>query len=390
MRLGRSRTIVVLTLGATQTLAWGSTFYLPAVLADPVAVDLHLSRDWFFGIFSGSLLLSAFLGPAVGRFIDRRGGRDVLALSNIVFAAGLVLLALSAGPVGLAAAWTVLGVGMALGLYEPAFATLAGLYGREARGAITGITLMAGFASTIGWPVTSFLTQIVGWRETCLIWAALHILLGLPANRLLVPAAPPPERQPVGAEGEATAEASTTLILLATMFGAMAFVSSAMAAHLPRILAAWGVSPAAAVGAAALVGPAQVAARLVEFGMLRRVSPLASARLASALHPIGAACFAVLGAPGAIAFALLHGAGNGMLTIARGTLPLALFGAGGYGLRTGWLAAPARVTQAGAPLLFGLLLDRVGPGAALLLSSGLSLVGLAALAAMRMRRPAVA
>src|SRR6185437_15655253 len=161
--------------------------------------------------------------------------------------------------------------------------------------------------------------------------------------------------------------------ILAFVFAAAWFVTGAMAAHLPRLLQSAGATPAAAIAAAALVGPAQVAARLLEFGLLRRLHPLSSARLAATLHPLGAALLTVAGAPAAIGFALLHGAGNGMLTIAKGTLPLALFGPGGYGLRNGILSAPARVAQAAAPLLFGLLLDGPGPFAALALTAGLSL-----------------
>jgi MFS family permease len=141
------RTVVVAAVGTTQILAWGSSYYLPAILAEPTAEGLGLSRTMVFGVFSGSLLLSACLGPAVGRAIDNRGGRGVLVFSNAVLAAGLVLLAFAQGVFGLAAAWAVLGVGMALGLYDSAFATLAGLYGRAARGPITGITLIAGFAA---------------------------------------------------------------------------------------------------------------------------------------------------------------------------------------------------------------------------------------------------
>ena len=136
---GRSRRTVVLALGTAQTLAWASSYYLPAVLADPISAVLGLSREWFFGIFSGALLLSGLLGPAAGRAIDSRGGRDVLALSNLVFAAGLLLLAAATGIAGLSLAWFVLGMGMALGLYDAAFATLAGLYRSEARGAITAL-----------------------------------------------------------------------------------------------------------------------------------------------------------------------------------------------------------------------------------------------------------
>jgi len=135
------RSVVVGALGTAQTLAWGSSYYLPAILADPIAHGLGLSRTIVFGLFSGALLLSAVLGPSVGRAIDNRGGRGVLALSNLVLATGLVLLGLAQGFVTLALAWAALGVGMAMGLYDPAFATLTGLYGRAARGPITGITL---------------------------------------------------------------------------------------------------------------------------------------------------------------------------------------------------------------------------------------------------------
>src|SRR5271166_3344150 len=148
------RVVVVAALGATQTLAWASSYYLTAIIADPVSRDLGLPRTVFFAVFSAALLLTALLGPAVGRAIDLRGGRPVLVLSNLVLAAGLLLLAASHGLVVLSVAWVVLGAGMALGLYDTAFATLAGLYGGNARGAITGITLIAGFASTVGWPAT--------------------------------------------------------------------------------------------------------------------------------------------------------------------------------------------------------------------------------------------
>jgi MFS family permease len=377
------RSVVVSTLGITQTLAWGSTYYLTAVFADPVSTALGLPRVWFFGIFSAALLLSGLLGPLAGRTIDRYGGRDVLTATNLVFAAGLVALSFAAGPIGLAVAWSILGIGMGFGLYEAAFATVAGLYGRDARNSITGITLFAGFASTVGWPTSAIFIDAFGWRGACLAWAALHLLIGLPMNRLLVPKTPPPPPVTTHAP-EAPTAVPWTMIVLASVFGATWFVSTAMAAHLPRLLQAMGSTPAMAVAAGSLVGPAQVAARLIEFGLLRRMSPMISARLATGLHPIGAALLALFGPIAAIPFVLLHGAGNGMLTIARGTLPLALFGPTGYGLRTGILSAPARILQGGAPLLFGVVLDRGGPLAALLLSgtlTGLSFLALFTLSA---------
>jgi MFS family permease len=371
------RSVVVSALGITQTLAWGSTYYLPAVFADRISGALDLPRVWFFGVFSAALLLSGLLGPLAGRTIDRYGGRDVLAASNLAFAAGLVVLSLASGPIGLVAAWAILGVGMGIGLYEAAFATVADLYGRDARNAITGITLFGGFASTIAWPASTLFIDAFGWRGACLAWAALHLLVGLPMNRLLVPRTAPRTSGIDHAEAPASG-VPWTMIVLASVFGACWFVSTSMAAHLPRLLQAMGSSQAVAIAAASLVGPAQVGARLVEFGLLRRLSPMISARLATGLHPVGAVMLAFFGPAMAIPFVLLHGAGNGMLTIARGTLPLALFGPTGYGLRTGILSAPARILQGGAPVLFGLVLDRGGPLYALLLSG--SLTGLSFLA----------
>jgi MFS family permease len=373
--------VVVGALGTAQTLAWGSSYYLPAILADPIADGLGLSRTVVFGVFSGSLLVSAFLGPPVGRVIDTHGGRGVLALSNLVLAAGLVLLALTQGLASLVAAWTVLGVGMAMGLYDPAFATLAGLYGRAARGPITGITLIAGFASTVGWPLSAVLEAHFGWRGACLVWAALNLLIGLPLNRLLIPRAPPP----AGAtEAQETARPAprAAMLFLSFVFAATWFVTGAMAAHLPRLLEIAGASSTAAIAAAALVGPAQVGARLVEFGALKRVHPVISARLAAVLHPIGAIVLMAIGPSAIMAFAVLHGAGNGLLTIAKGTLPLAIFGPVGYGLRNGILAAPARAAQAASPLIFGLLIDWLGVGA-LAISAVMSIAALLALTALR-------
>ena len=383
----RARSALTVTvIGTTQTLAWASSYYLPAVLAEPIAAGLGVPKALFFGCFSASLLLQAALGPMIGRAIDRHGGRGVLVLSNLVLAAGLVWLALAEGPVGLAGAWVLLGIGMALGLYDSAFATLTALYGREARAPITGITLIAGFASTVGWPLSALLDQTLGWRGACLGWAALNFFVCLPMNRLLIPR-PAGLVQSAAVEGAAPAPANG-MVVLAFVFGAVGFFTGAMAAHLPRLFELAGASATAAIAAAALMGPAQVAARLFEFGVLQRLHPLVSTRLALLMHPLGAAILGAFGGPAASVFALLHGAGNGLLTISRGTLPLALFGPAGYGRRTGIIVAPARVTAAAAPLLFGLLLDSIGTGS-LVISAGLGLAALAALALLR-AQPAAA
>lgn len=377
---GRSR--VVLALGTAQTLAFASSYYLPAILAEPMAASLGVSATSVFAAFSVALVVTAILGPAVGRRIDREGGRRALCGSNVLMACGLAMMAAAEGPALLFAAWAVLGVGMAFGLYEAAFATLASLYGREARSPITGITLIAGFASTVGWPLTAWWEAELGWRVACLAWAAVHLLVALPLN-LTLPR-PPARSATDGARPPPPMRRSPSLAmaLLAFVFAAVWFTSTAMAAHLPRLLEAAGATPAAAVAAAALVGPAQVAGRLVEFGALRRLHPLVSARLAALAHPVGAGLMLALGAPLAAGFTLLHGAGNGIMTIVRGTLPLALFGPEGYGLRQGLLAAPARLAAVAAPLSFAWLIDHLGAGA-LWVTAGLGLVSAAGLLLVR-------
>lgn len=391
--MDRGRLTVVTALGSTQTLAWASSYYLPAILGVPIAQSLGLEPSVFFGIFSGALLLSSGLAPTVGRLIDRHGGRPVLAASSGVIAAGLAILSQANGVVGLCVAWLVLGVGTAMGLYTPAFAALARLYGHGARGPITGITLFAGFASTIGWPVSAFMLGHYGWREACLVWAAANFFICMPVNWLLIPAAPPHPPEPRLAEPNDTQPVADpqpgAMLVLAFCFAATRFVSGALAAHLPGLLEGAGASEIAAIAAGALVGPAQVAARLFEFGLLRSFHPLIPARVAMLLHPLGAATLAFFGPAAINVFAILHGAGNGMLTIANGTLPLAIFGPAGYGRRNGFLAVPTRIAESAAPFLFGLLIDRIGT-ASLAVSSGLMLAAFATLFALSSRKTAAA
>jgi predicted MFS family arabinose efflux permease len=377
----------VAALGSAQTLAWASTYYLPAMLAAPMARDLGVSTPLVFAAFSAALVVSALLGPLAGHAIDRWGGRPVLMATNLVFAAGLALLSQVTGALGLFAAWAVIGVGMGSGLYEAAFAALVRLYGSNSRNAITGITLIAGFASTVGWPLSTLFEAEWGWRGACLAWASLHLLVGMPLNWSLpkVQLAALPNQDSPNASESSTSSLRTgssrprlAAVVLAFVFAVTWFVSTAMAAHLPRLLEANGLTLAAAVAMGALVGPSQVAGRLLEFGFLRRVHPLLSARLAALAHPIGAVGLLIVGGPVAAVFAVLHGAGNGILTIAKGTLPLVLFGPQGYGARQGLLMLPARIAQALAPVAFGLCLDRFG-GNALWLSV---LLGLSAFAAL--------
>ena len=382
---------VVGALGTAQTLAWASSYYLPAMLADPMARELDVSAPMIYAAFSVAMIASALIGPEAGRAIDRHGGRVVLVGTSLMFAMGLGMLGVAQGFWSMIAAWLVLGAAMGSGLYEAAFSSLVRLYGRHARGAITGITLIAGFASTVGWPLSAWMEARFGWRGACFGWAALHLLIGLPLNAWLPKAlkavkTEAPAVAPAGQDNASAAAAAPprgfATALLAFVFAATWFISTAMATHLPRTLEAAGAPLGTAVAVGALIGPAQVAGRLLEFGFLRRVHPLLSARLAALAHPAGVAVLLSAGPAMAPAFAVLHGAGNGILTIAKGTLPLALFGPHGYGARQGWLMMPARIAQALAPFLFGLALDAWG-ARALWLSGAIGLAACAALMLLR-------
>jgi predicted MFS family arabinose efflux permease len=372
---------LILALGTTQTLAWASSYYLPAILADAIASDLGVSCNWVFAAFSASLVVSGLLGPRVGRQIDAVGGRQILSASNLVLAAGLVVLGLAHSIPVLAFAWLLLGLGMGVGLYDAAFATLGRIYGDAARRSITGITLLAGFASTVGWPLSAWGLEALGWRETCFAWAAAHILIGLPLNLLTLPRTPGTNATG-GPVAKPKIPIDRTMVLLGFVFAAAWTVTSAMAAHLPRILESLGATSAQAIAAGMFIGPAQVAARVSEAGLLSRYHPIFSTRLSCVTHPIGACVIGLLGGSAAIAFAILHGAGNGILTIARGTLPLAIFGPQNYGYRLGLLGAPSRISQALAPLAFGFLVDALH-GGVLIVTSLLSLSALGLLFMVR-------
>ncbi|HXC41544.1 MAG TPA: MFS transporter [Burkholderiales bacterium] len=379
----------IAALGTAQTIAWASSYYLPAILALPVSRELAIPSFGLFAAFSLALLVSAAAGPVSGRLIDRFGGRPLLLASNVVFAAGLVLLSRANDGLGLAAAWVVMGIAMGSGLYDAAFATLVRLHGAQARAAITGITLIAGFASTVGWPLSTYLELNLGWRATCLVWAALNLAVAMPLNALIGRARPgtagsaPGKHADTEGKPRSASVHKRNALLLAYVFAAGWFISTAMAAHMPVLLTLAGVPLVTSVILAGLVGPSQVVARILEFSFLRRIHPLMSARLATVAHPLGVLVLLLGGSGVAAGFTVLHGLGNGIMTIATGTLPLVLFGERGYGYRQGLLVVPSRLLQAGAPFIFGLLVAWIGT-ASLWISAALGLSATLALWCIRL------
>ncbi len=363
MKIFSPRSQTVAAIGFGQMLAWGSSYYLAAILAPVMARAFALPTVAVFAMFSAALLVSAVLGPWAGQRVDRLGGRRVLQHSSVLFAIAHLVLATAQGPVSLTLGWLLLGVAMPFGLYDAAFGTLVRLYREDARRSIVAVTLIAGFASSVAWPLTHFVETQASWRTACAAWALLHLTAGLALHRYGVPNVLASALQAAAVTTEIRAAPSARVMwLLAAIFAATGFVFASLAAHLPRVLEATGVSSTAAIAAASLVGVFQVGGRLLDAAWLQRLHPFTSARLATALHPVGALLLMTFGASLAAVFTALHGAGVGLMTIIKGTLPLALFGPAGFGQRSGLLEAPSRVMQAVAPVVFSLMLDGLGDG----------------------------
>jgi len=379
----------MLAVGANQLLSWGTTFYLPAVIAGPAAASLSASRVAVVGGFSWSLLVAGACAPRVGRWIDRHGGRETLAASTIVLAAGLALLAASRGLPLWYAGWTVLGAGMAMGLYDAAFATVGCLLGRAAGPVITGITLMAGFASSVGWTAGAAVAGPLGWRGLLLLYAGLQLALNLPLVLAAVPGGVvPPAEEPAAAAPPATVGRvrRRALACLSGFFTVRWLITSMISVYVLRLFQGVGLSLREAVLVAALIGPGQVAGRVLEWSCGERLGLLASARMGALLFPAGAALLLIGGPYAAAAFAILYGMSNGILTINRGTLPMAIFGPEGYAALLGWLAVPVLLAQAVAPTATAPLVTALPALHVLLLAGGAAAVAALLLLPLRISR----
>jgi predicted MFS family arabinose efflux permease len=357
------RRVVITALGIAQILAWGTSFYFPAVFAEPIVKDTGWSLGFVVGGTSIGLLTAGLISPQVGRIIDVRGGRPVLLASSLFYAAGLALVGLShALPIYLLA-WVLIGLGMGTGLYDAVFAALGRMYGSEARGPITSLTLFGGFAGTICWPLSAFMIEHLGWRNACFIYAAIHLLVMLPLQVSVVRA--PPKTESGAAKPVASSEtpriANETLIfgLLAVVLSVAAGIGSIVVVHLLIFLQARGVDFSTAVSLGTIFGPAQVGARLVERIFGNRYHPIWTMVASCSLMAIG--LLLLYGAfPALILVILLYGAGYGISWVGRGTLPLALFGPVRYPRLMGKLAFPSLIIQALAPSAGALLLEAKG------------------------------
>lgn len=374
--MATSRTKIISALGVIQILSWGSTFYLMAPLAAAIAQDTGWSTGLLSGGVSLGLLVSGVGAPTVGRWIARSGGRPTLAFGMVFIAAGLALLGMAHSPAVYLLAWGVIGVGMSAGLYDAAFSTLGYIYGRDARSAITQLTLWGGFASTICWPLSAWLVDLYGWRATCLIYTAIHLTVTLPVCLRYLPRA---VIQTAPARSDWTAPAPTKIsafdlrfLCVATAGVMLSLLATIWSIHMVTILTSKGFSIAAAIWLGTLIGPAQVGARVLEMLGRGRHHPIWTTGAATTLVLLGFAGLQ-LGFPAAIAL-IAFGAGNGLWSIARGALPLTLFGPETYAETMGRLARPMLLASAVAPFVGALLIETAGPAKTMTILVALAIV----------------
>lgn len=362
------RRVVVTALGIAQILAWGTSFYFPAVFAEPIVTETGWSLGFVVGGTSIGLLTAGLISPQVGRVIDGYGGRPVLLASSAFYAAGLALVGSSyALPVYLFG-WVLIGIGMGTGLYDAVFATLGRMYGNEARGPITNLTLFGGFASTVCWPLSAFMIENFGWRSACFVYAAIHLFVMLPLQASVVGHTQKTHLKSAGA-AQALSDNNARIANEALIFGLLAVVLSIAAGigsivvvHLLIFLQATGADFTAAVSLGTIFGPAQVGARVIESIFGRRYHPIWTMIASCTLMALG--LLLLLGAiPALILVILLYGAGYGISWIGRGTLPLALFGPVRFPRLMGKLAFPSLIVQALAPSAGALLLEAKGTNA---------------------------
>jgi MFS family permease len=380
-------------LGVTQIVAWGTIYYSPVLTVPLIAAERGWSISFTMAGLSLGLFVAGLAAPLIGRSIDRYGGHVVMTAGSLVGALGLAGLALVENPVAYLAVWLVLGLGLSASLYDPAFATLGRIFGMTARKPITVLTLAGGFASTVGWPATHYLIAAVGWQGAYLVYGALLALLCAPLHAFALPRS----RAAASVRLEESAAPPTTLppargmifMLVAAAFAAYAFVPSALSAHLLAIFGRSGLDPATVVAIGMLFGPAQVTARICELVFGRNAHPLIIARAAVGLLVIafGMLAWGGFSVPVAAAFALMFGMANGLITIARGAVPLALFGAAGYGRLIGRIAGPSLVIQSAAPFVLAFVAEHASDAYALALAAGFAAIAFGCFAAIR--RPGV-
>jgi len=356
-------------LGLTQIVGWGTTFMLPSVLGRSIEHDLALPSEIVYGGITVMFGVGALFAPRVGRLLDRTGARSVMTAGSIVYALSLAALSFSQGLVSYLLCWGAMGVASTLALNTPASIALAQIAGARARQAIAVLAIVGGLASTVFWPVSEALETFFGWRGVLLVYAAFHLLVCAPVHLLMLPGRPP-----VGTQASAGAGAGTgttpavsdhskrIFLLLTVAFSCGAFIFTGFIVHAIGVMRGLGHDPASALLLASLIGPAQVAVRLVELAFGHRYSITSSTLFAAAVLPLGLGLAFVAGGNFVVALLCLlaYGIANGLKAVLRATLPLALFGRAQFGTYLGRLALPQGIVSAAAPPVLAAVMANYG------------------------------
>ena len=369
--MGDPMFVAVCALGITQITAWGTSYYCLGVLAAPIALDTGWSRSLIYFGFTVALLAMGVVSTWVGRAIDRYGARAVMTIGSVLVSAGLLALSMVRTEASYLVVWVFIGLGMRLCLYDAAFAALVQVVPTRARQAISYLTLFGAFASSVFWVLGHFLNEALGWRQTLVLFAAINLIVCLPLNWFGLArhekgrdADRAVGAEPVSRDGAPLSGRmrSVAIGLFALVMSLNGFVFGVVTVQLVPLLEAAGLVTVAAVWVASMKGFAQFAGRLVEIFFGRNLHAITVARIAIGVLPVS--FLLLLLAAGnfqaILAFTLLMGASQGVITIVRGAVPLALFGATGYGTVLGLIATPILIVNAASPTLFALILERWG------------------------------
>jgi MFS family permease len=373
---------LISSLGIAQIISWGSLFYAIGVLGKSMRDELGVSELFLFGTFSAALVVSGTLAPTMGRLIDRHGGRFVLSIGSVLAAISMATLAVAPNATVMIAGWLIGGAAMSACLYDPAFATLSQHTGPRYRKAVTALTLFGGFASTVFWPLSHILLEAWGWRVTFGIYAGMHVFLCLPIHQLFVPKHSHITRpdSPAGPAEVSPGLSDPRLVWLTVSFAIATFIFGVIAVHLISLLTTAGLTAAQAVTISMLVGPMQVAGRIIELGFSGRVKAVTVGVVAFGLMLLSLVALISVEGFGiaAIVFVIAYGCGNGVLTIVKGTAPVELFGAKGLGGLLGHLSRYGLYAKSIAPAAFSALLTfGLTRNAALSALAALSIAGMA-------------
>ncbi|MBX3502707.1 MAG: hypothetical protein KF889_24950 [Alphaproteobacteria bacterium] len=353
-------------LAVTQIIGWGTTFHLPAVLGSVMAPSIGISMELLFGGISMQLLASALVAPRIGRRIDRRGGRAIMVGGSVLLALALVLIALAHGPMLYFLGWALIGCATPMTLGVGTQASLAQVAGPGARRAVSVLLFFTGLPSFFFWPLASWLEPMIGWRQTALLFAAMHLVICVPIHLAVLGRRIPVRIAASGVpmeDGLPSQARRGAFWLLAAMLSFAGMISWGVALNIIELLKAGGLAPGTAVFIATLAAPIQASARIVEFMFGGRYPATVTGLVSAAVMPLGFVGVLVGGGAvwAAVTFVVCYGISNGLMTLARATIPLALFGRGEYGTWTGRLTTPQNLVFAASPVLFAALLQRQGP-----------------------------